>query len=67
MNLAKSFLLCKFTFTKAANNTNATLVNDFFWKLFDSVCLYIGTQEVEAVDYVSATFAMMKFTLSGAT
>ena len=47
LNLAKSFLLCKFTFTEAANNTNATLVNDFFWKIFDSVRLYIGTQEVE--------------------
>ena len=42
LNPAKSFL-CKFTFTKAANNTNATLVNDFFWKMFDSVRLYIGT------------------------
>ena len=63
MNLAESFLLCKFTFTKAANNTNATLVNDFFWKVFHSVRLYIGTQEVEAVDYVSAASEMMKFTL----
>ena len=63
MNLAESFLLYKYTFTKAANNTNATLVNDFFWKMFDSVRLYIGTQEVEVVDYVSATSEMMKFTL----
>ena len=62
LNLSESFLLCKFTFTKAGNNTNATLVNDFFWKMFDSVRLYIGTQEVEAVDYVSATSEMMKFT-----
>ena len=31
--------------------------------MFDSVCLYVGTQEVEAVDYVSATSEMMKFTL----
>ncbi len=63
LNIADSFLLCKFKFTKAANNTNATLVNDFFWKMFDSVRLYIGTQEVEAVDYVAATSEMMKFTL----
>ena len=63
MNLAESFLLCKFTFTKAANTTDATLVNDFFWKMFDSIHLYIGTQEVEAVDYVSATSEMMKLTL----
>ena len=61
MNPTESFL-CKFTFTQAANNTNATLVNDFFWKVFHSVRLYIGTQEVEAVDYVSATSEMMKFT-----
>ena len=52
LNLAESFLLCKFTFTKAANTTNTTLVNYLFWKMFDSVRLYIGTQEVEAVDYV---------------
>ena len=63
LNLSESFLLCKFKFTKAGNNTNATLVNDFFWKMFDSVRLYIGTQEVEAVDYVSAVSEMMKFTL----
>ena len=63
LNRAKNFLLCKFTFTKAVNNTNATLVNDLFWKMFDSVRLYIGTQEDEAVDYVSATSEMMKFTL----
>ena len=31
--------------------------------MFDSVHLYIGTQEVEAVNYVSATSEMMKFTL----
>ena len=31
--------------------------------MFDSVRLYIGTQEVEAVDYVSAVSEMMKFTL----
>ena len=31
--------------------------------MFDSVRLYIGTQEVEAVDYVSVTSEMMKFTL----
>ena len=30
LNLAESSLLCKFTFTKALNTTNATLVNDFF-------------------------------------
>ena len=54
LNLSESFLLCKFTFTKAVTNTNATLVNDFFWKMFDSVRLYIGTQEDEVVDYVSA-------------
>ena len=63
LNLAESFLLCKFRFTKAANNTKATLVNDFFWKMFDSVRLYIGRQEVEAVDYVSAKSEMMNFTL----
>ncbi len=63
LNLSESFLLCKFTFTKAVNTTNATLVNDFFWKMFDSVRLYIVTQEVEAVDYVSAVSEMMKFTL----
>ena len=63
LNLAEIFLLCIFTFTKAATNTNATLVNDFFWKMFDSVRLYIGTQEVEAVDYVSAASEMMKFPL----
>ena len=62
LNLADSFL-CKFTFTKVGNNTNATLVNDFFWKMFDRVHLYIGTQEVEAVDYVSAVSEMIKFTL----
>ena len=37
LHLAESFLLCIFTFTKAANTTNATLVNDFFWKMFDSI------------------------------
>ena len=37
LNLTESFLLCKFTLTKAATNTNATLVNDFFWKMFDCV------------------------------
>ena len=63
LNLADSFLLCKFTFTKAAQSTNATLVNHFFWKTFDGVRLYIGTQEIEAVDYVSTTSEMMKFTL----
>ena len=31
--------------------------------MFDSVRLYIGTQEDEAVDYVSATSEMLKFTL----
>ena len=31
--------------------------------MFDSVNLYIGTQEVEAIDYVSAASEMMKFTL----
>ena len=30
LNLAESFKLCKFTFTKAANTTNATLVNYCF-------------------------------------
>ena len=30
--------------------------------MFDSVSLYIGPQEVEAVDYLSATSEMMKFT-----
>ena len=63
LNLADSFLLCKLSFTKAAENTNATLVNDFFLKICDRVCLYIGKQEVEAVDYVSAVSEMMKFTL----
>ena len=56
-------MLYKFTFTKTANNTNATLVNDFFWKMFDSVHLCIRTQEVEVVDYISATSEMMKFPL----
>ena len=31
--------------------------------MVDGVRLYIGTQEVEAVDYVSAASEMMKFTL----
>ena len=53
LNPADSFLLCKFSFTKAGNNPNSTLINDFFWKMFDSVRVYIRTQEVEAVDYVS--------------
>ena len=32
LNLSESFLLCKFTFTKAVMNTNAALVNDFSGK-----------------------------------
>ena len=43
LNLADSFL-CKFSVTKACQNANATLVNDLFWKMFDGVRLYIGTQ-----------------------
>ena len=48
LNSADSFL-CKFSFTTAGNNTNTTLINDFFWKMFDCVRLCIGIQEDEGL------------------